>query len=58
MMISAPPVNTGGETYDEATLEAMTKTQLLALASELGVESVSSKSTKAAIVTAITSALS
>lgn len=42
-----------GVTYDEATLEAMTKTQLLDLASELGVEGISSKSLKADIITAI-----
>ena len=39
--------------YSEDELNALTKTQLLALASELGVEGVSSKTTKAEIVTAI-----
>ena len=39
--------------YSEDELNALTKTQLLALASELGVEGVSSKNTKAEIVTAI-----
>lgn len=40
-------------TYDEATLEAMTKSELLDLASELSVADVSSKSTKAVIIAAI-----
>lgn len=39
--------------YSESELNALTKTQLLTLASELGVEGVSSKTTKADIVTAI-----
>lgn len=39
--------------YSEDELNALTKAQLLALASELGVEGVSSKSIKAEIVTAI-----
>ena len=44
-----------GVTYDEATLEAMTKAQLLDLASELGVEGVTSSQTKAVIIAAILS---
>ena len=39
--------------YSESELNALTKTQLLTLASELGVEGVSSKTNKADIVTAI-----
>ena len=39
--------------YSEDELNALTKAQLLALASELGVEGVSSKNIKAEIVTAI-----
>jgi len=42
-------------TYDEATLESMTKTDLISLAGELGVEGITSKSTKAEIITAILS---
>lgn len=44
--------NTDGE-YSEDELTALTKAQLLALADELGVEGVSTKNTKAEIVTAI-----
>ena len=40
-------------TYSESELNAMTKTQLLALASELGVEGVSNSNLKADIVSAI-----
>ena len=39
--------------YSEEELNALTKAQLLVVANELGVEGVSSKSTKAEIVTAI-----
>ena len=39
--------------YSEDELNALTKAQLLALASELGVEGVSSNTLKADIVTAI-----
>ncbi len=41
------------ETYSEDELTALTKAQLLALASELGVEGVSSNMLKADIVSAI-----
>jgi hypothetical protein len=40
-------------TYSEDELNALTKTELLALANDLGVEGVSTKSLKADIVTAI-----
>ena len=40
-------------TYSEAELTALTKAQLISLANELGVEGVSSKSTKVEIITAI-----
>lgn len=40
-------------TYSEEELNALTKAQLLVVASELGVESVTSKNTKAEIITAI-----
>lgn len=39
--------------YSEEELNALTKAQLLVVANELGVEGVSSKNTKAEIVTAI-----
>lgn len=39
--------------YSEDELNALTKAELLALATELGVEGVNSKSVKADIVTAI-----
>ena len=45
-------VNNDG-TYSEDELNALTKTELLALANSLGVEGVSTKSLKADIVTAI-----
>ena len=41
------------DTYSEAELNALTKTQLLSLASELGVEGVSTSNLKAEIVSAI-----
>lgn len=41
--------------YSEEELNALTKAQLLVVANELGVEGVSSKNTKAEIVTAILS---
>lgn len=41
------------ETYSENELNALTKAQLLALASELGVEGVSNSNLKAEIVSAI-----
>ena len=40
-------------TYSEDELNALTKAELLALANDLGVEGVSTKSIKADIVTAI-----
>ena len=40
-------------TYSEDELNALTKPELLALANDLGVEGVSTKSLKADIVTAI-----
>ena len=40
-------------TYTQSELEELTKTQLLELATELGVEGVNTKSLKADIVTAI-----
>ena len=40
-------------TYSESELNALTKAQLLALASELGVEGVSNSNLKAEIVSAI-----
>lgn len=40
-------------TYSEDELNALTKAELLALANDLGVEGVSTKSLKADIVTAI-----
>lgn len=40
-------------TYSEEELNALTKAQLLSLASELGVEGVNTKSVKADIVSAI-----
>lgn len=40
-------------TYSEDELNALTKAELLALANDLGVEGVSTKSLKAEIVTAI-----
>lgn len=40
-------------TYSEDELTALTKAELLALASNLGVEGVSTKSLKADIITAI-----
>ena len=44
--------NTDG-TYSEGELNALTKAQLLALASELGVEGVSNSNLKAEIISAI-----
>lgn len=41
------------ELYSESELNALTKAQLLALASELGVEGVSNSNLKAEIVSAI-----
>ena len=41
------------KTYSEDELNALTKAQLLALASELGVEGVSNSNLKAEIVSAI-----
>lgn len=52
-MTSASPVSTGDTAYDEATLEAKTKAQLIDLASELGVEGISSKSLKSDIIASI-----
>ena len=40
-------------TYSEEELNTLTKAELLVVANELGVEGVSSKTTKADIVTAI-----
>jgi hypothetical protein len=40
-------------TYNESELNALTKAELLALASELGVEGVSNSNLKAEIVSAI-----
>lgn len=42
-----------GETYSESELNAMTKAELLALASDLGVEGLSMSNLKAEIVSAI-----
>ena len=46
--------NTPG--YTEGELNAMTKAELLVVAEELGIEGVTSKTTKAEIITAILNA--
>ena len=43
-------------TYTKSELEAMTKTELLALASELGISGISSSNLKAEIIEAILNA--
>lgn len=54
-MITLADSNNDG-TLSEDELQALTKAQLLALASELGVEGVNSKQTKAVIIEAILNA--